>query len=419
MSGAATNREACEVAIVGGGPAGLEAATHMGRAGASRVVVLDREAEPGGIPRHAKHQGFGLRDLHRALSGPAYAARLAERASSAGADMRSESQVTGWSDDGALEVTSPSGRYELEARAVVLATGCRERPRSARLVAGSRPQGVMTTSTLQQLVYIRGERPGHRAVVVGAEHVSFSALLTLAHGDASAVAMVTAQPQHQTFGAVRLAASLRYRVPLLTGTVVGAIHGRRRVDGVELIRLDGDDAREVECDTVVFTAGWIPDHELAVLGGLELDPLTRGPRIDSSLRTSRPGTFAAGNVNHGAEAADIASLSGRHVASAVARYLDGEQWPESRVPIRCAPPLGWIAPNAIATGAMEPPRRRFLLRATERIDGARIELAQDGRSLWSGRLRRLGPGRSSSVPADWIGAVEPTGGPVSVQLAAR
>jgi thioredoxin reductase len=416
MSEAGARRESCEVAIVGGGPAGLAAAARLCRAGADGVVLIDREAEPGGIPRHAKHQGFGIRDLRRAMSGPAYARRLAEEASSAGAEIRTEAQVTGWGAGGTLAVTCPAGRYELEARALVLATGCRERPRAARLVPGSRPQGVMTTSTLQQLVYLRGERPGHRAVIVGAEHVSFSALLTLSHGGANAAAMVTDQPEHQTFGAFRLGATLRYRCPLLTRTAVTAIHGRRRVEAVELTNFDTGETRQVDCDLVVFTADWIPDHELGVMAGVDLDPLTRGPAVDAALRTNRPGIFAAGNVLHGAETADIASLSGRHVATAVARYLEGDAWPASRVPIRCEPPLGWIVPNAISARNGQPPRGRFLLRATERLRRPRVQLIQEGRRLWSGRLRRVGPGRSTGMLADWTSEVDARGGPVTTRL---
>ncbi|MGH2743625.1 MAG: FAD-dependent oxidoreductase, partial [Pseudonocardiaceae bacterium] len=140
------------VAVVGGGPAGLAAAVELRRRGAGEVVVLEREAEAGGIPRHAKHQGFGLRDLRRPLSGPAYARRYAELAREAGVEVLEETMVTGWAAS-ALELTSPRGRSRLEPAAVVLATGCRERPRSARLVPGSRPAGVMTTGMLQQLVY--------------------------------------------------------------------------------------------------------------------------------------------------------------------------------------------------------------------------------------------------------------------------
>ena len=412
MSAEGLRRETCEVAVVGGGPAGLAAATRLRRSGGARVVVLDREGQPGGIPRHARHQGFGIRDLRRLMSGPAYAERLADLAASTGADLRAESQVTGWSPDGALEVTSPGGRYELEARAVVLATGCRERPRSARLVPGCRPQGVMTTSTLQQLVYLRGEKPGRRAVIVGAEHVSFSALVTLSHGGARAVAMVTEQPDHQTLAAFRLGAAVRYRCPLLTGSRLSAIRGRRRVESVEVRDLDTGRTRDVDCDLVVFTADWIPDHELAVMAGVELDPLTKGPAVDGALRTSRPGVFAAGNVLHGAETADIASLSGRHVATAVGGYLDGEPWPEPRVPIRCEPPLGWIAPNMASAPTATPLRGHLLLRAA----GKRVIVTQDGRALWAGRLRRLGPGRSTAIPADWLAGVDHDGGLVAVRL---
>ena len=276
------------VVIVGAGPAGLAAALELGRRGVADVLVLEREAMPGGIPRHAQHQGFGLRDLRRPLSGPSYARRYAELAAAAGAELRTETMVTGWAPGGPLELTGPRGREQLEPAAVVLATGCRERPRSARLVPGSRPEGVMTTSTLQQLVYLKGMSPGTRALVVGAEHVSFSALLTLAHGGARAVGMVTELPRHQTLALFRAGAAMRFRTPVWTRTAVSAIHGRPRVEEVELTDLDSGATRSVECDTVVFSADWIPDHELAVMAGIAMDAGTRGPAVDTALRTSRP-----------------------------------------------------------------------------------------------------------------------------------
>jgi thioredoxin reductase len=409
------SHETAEVVVVGGGPAGLAAAAFLRRGGAGRVVVLDRESEPGGIPRHARHQGFGMRDLHRLVSGPTYAARIADRAVANGAELRTETQATGWTEDGALELTGPSGRSLLSAQAFVLATGCRERPRSARLVPGSRPQGVMTTGMLQQLVYLWDHAPGRRAVVVGGEHVSFSALLTLAHGGARAVAMTTEHARHQSVLAFRAGAAVRFRIPLLTRTAVTSIRGRDRVEAVELTHLDTGESREVPCDLVVFTADWIPDNELAVLAGVALDPLTKGPSVDPALHSNRAGVFAAGNLLHGAETADVAALSGRHVTAAVIRYLAGERWPESRVAIRCTPPLGWIAPNAVSepvgTGAT-PPRARFLLRAHEPLTAPQVEIVQDGRTLWRGRLRRLGPGRSARLPSDWTADVDIRGGSI-------
>jgi thioredoxin reductase len=429
------------VVVVGGGPAGLAAAVELRRRGVGEVVVLEREPEAGGIPRHAKHQGFGLRDLRRPLSGPAYARRWVELARAAGVEVLEETMVTGWAQradgDGeeagrmgdalggrgpasrpaALELTSPRGRSTLEPKAVVLATGCRERPRSARLVPGSRPAGVMTTGMLQQLVYLQGLPAGRRALVVGAEHVSFSAILTLAHGGACTLALTTELSRHASLAIFRAGARLRYRVPVWTRTRVSAIHGRGRVEEVELTDLDSGRVRTVECDTVVFSADWIPDHELAVMAGLELDPGTRGPAVDSALRSSRPGVFAAGNLLQGAEQADVAALSGRHAAAGVGRYLDDGEWPAPRMPIVCEPPLGWIAPNVVA-GADAPPRARFALRAHEFLRAPRVELVQADRVLWSGRLARLMPGRSTQIPHGWAARVDPTGGEVRVRLRA-
>ncbi len=410
------------VAIVGGGPAGLAAAIELRRHGAGEVVVIEREADAGGIPRHARHQGFGARDLRRPLTGPAYARRYAEMALASGVEVLTETMATGWgpAPEPALELTSPRGRSELAPAAVVLASGCRERPRAARLVPGDRPGGVMTTGMLQQLVYLEGRPAGGRALIVGAEHVSFSAILTLAHGGARAVALTTELARHQTVAAFRLGARARYRVPVLTRTRVSEIRGRGRVEEVELADLDSGRRRSVACDTVVFSADWIPDHELAVMGGVELDGLTRGPAVDPGLHTSRRGVFAAGNLLHGAEQADVAALSGRHVASSVTRYLATGEWPAQRVAVACQAPLGWIAPNAISSHGgppIEPARGHFALRAREHRRAPRIAIVQGERRLWSGRLARVMPGRSARLPAEWITAVDPQGGPVLVRLA--
>jgi thioredoxin reductase len=407
------------VVVIGGGPAGLAAALELRRRDTTDVLVVEREHALGGIPRHARHQGFGLRDLRRPLTGPAYARRYAELAAEAGAGLRTETMVTGWSPGGPLELTGPRGRETIEPDALILATGCRERPRSARLVPGSRPDGVMTTGTLQQLVYLKERQAGRRALVVGAEHVSFSALLTLRHGGASAVGMVTELPKHQSLALFRAGAALRWRTPVWTRTALTAIHGRPRVEEVELTELDSGHTRSVACDTVVFTADWIPDHELAVMGGLDIDPGTLGPTVDAALRTSRPGVFAAGNLLHGAETADVAALSGRHAAAGAAAFVRGAAPPEHRVPIECEPPLQWISPNAVAPGAGPPPRERFALRSREFARRPRVELLQGGRELWSGRVARLTPGRSARLLHAWIEAVDPSGGAVRVRLAGR
>jgi NADPH-dependent 2,4-dienoyl-CoA reductase/sulfur reductase-like enzyme len=231
-SSAAERHRVTDVIVVGGGPAGLACAIELRQRGVSDVVVLDREERAGGIPRHCAHQGFGLRDLRRALSGPAYAERYVELAQRAGVDIRVETMVTGWSAGGSLEVTAPESRESLRAPAIVLATGCRERPRPARLVPGSRPEGVLTTGLLQQLVELQSQHIGKRAVIVGAEHVSFSALLTLVHAGVRVAGMATELPRHQSLPGAAVGAALRNRVPLWTRTVLTEIRGLPRVEDV-------------------------------------------------------------------------------------------------------------------------------------------------------------------------------------------
>ena len=408
-----------DAVIVGGGPSGLAAAIELRRLGLA-VTVIEREREPGGIPRHCDHSGFGIRDLRRVLSGPAYARRYGELAEEAGVEVRGATMVTGSQGGRRLELTGPAGRRELEPEAVVLATGCRERPRSARLVPGSRPAGVMTTSTLQQLVHLQGHHVGRRAVVVGAEHVSFSAIATLAHGGASVAALVTELPRHQSLAAFRIGAAIRYRAPLRCRTAVTAIRGSTRVEEVELTHLGSGATTTVDCDLVIFTADWIPDNELAVMAGCELDRGTLGPRVDPGLRTSVPGVFAAGNLVHPAETADVAALDGRHVAASVAAHLraGAAGWP-TQMPLEVQPPLRWIAPNMVISGGQLPPRGRFLLRSGSFLRAPRVEVSQAGATLWRGRLRRLGPGRSSAIPADWTRRADPAAGPLVVGIAHR
>jgi thioredoxin reductase len=408
-----------DVLIIGAGPAGLTAAAELRRLGVPRVLVADREAAPGGVPRHSWHTGYGLRDRHRVLSGPAYARALAEAAARAGAELRTGCTVTGLQADGdalSAVLTSASGIDKVQPGAVLLATGCRERPRAARLVPGDRPPGVLTTGELQQRVYLGGERLEGRALVVGAEHVSFSAAVTLAHAGARVTALVTVHERQQSYAAFRLGAALRWGVPVWTSSAVTRVTSAGgRLAAVEVTDVAGGQTRTVACDWLVFTGDWIPDHVLARSSGLALDAGTRGPAVDTSLATSAPGVFAAGNLIHAAETADVAALSGRHAARQVALFLAGGRSPASPpVPVAAASPLRWISPNLIAANRVTPPLGRFILRAAEFRRLTRLEARQGGRLLARSRPLRLIPGRPVYLRASWLARVDPDGGPVRV-----
>ena len=412
-----------DVLVIGAGPAGLAAAVELRRLGAGGVLVVDRDDKAGGIPRHSAHTGFGGRDLRRVLTGPAYARQYADAAAAAGAAIRQGTTVTGWDGPRRVTLTSAAGVETAEAGAVLLATGCRERPRTARLVPGDRPRGVMTTGELQRRVYLAGERLTGRALVVGAEHVSFSAMVTLAHAGAEVIALVTDQPRHTSYAAFALVAAWRWHVPVWASTTVRRVQGRDRLEGVDLDT--AGNTRFVACNLLVFTGDWIPDYELARAAGLDIDPGTRGPRVNTTLETSVPGVFAAGNLVHAAETADVAALGGRHAARGIAAALRHGPAPESvRLPVTVEPPLLWISPNELRVAgpprtAAPPPapaRGRFILRSSVFRRLARIGVWQDGRRLATSAAYCMKPDRPLRLSAAWIGRADPRGGPVVVRL---
>jgi thioredoxin reductase len=367
-----------DVLVVGGGPAGLTAARRLATLG-HHVVVAEREQQAGGIPRHTAHLGYGVRDVHRVLSGPAYARHLVVRALDAGVDLRTGTTVLGVAGDGATLV-GESGEERVTARAVLLATGVRERPRAARLVPGDRPAGVLTTGALQQFATLHQQRVGNRAVVVGAEHVSFSALLSLHHYGCEVAAMVTQLDEHQTYEPLRWATAVRHRVPILTGVDVASIEGRRRVEAVVLTN-----GTRIECDTVVFTGDWVPDHELARRAGCTMVAVAKSPAVTSGFQTSVRGLFAAGNLVHPAETADICALGGRKAAGAIDQFLVGGTWADA-TPIATTPPIAWATWSA----------RGITLRVTERI-AARLRFSIAGQAVHTTRPRDLVPHRSVTV----------------------
>ena len=232
------NDQQVTVAIVGGGPSGLTAAAALASQVDGQVLVIERETETGGIPRHSDHPGYGIRDLKRFISGPAYARRLTAMAQDAGAVLETEAMVTGWGGDRSLHITSPRGIRTVTADAVVLATGARERPRPARLIPGDRPDGVYTTGQLQNLVHLHHARVGTRALIVGAELVSWSAVLTLRESGCATVGMVSGYPHAEAYTAFRVPGRVLMDGPVLTRSRLVGINGKGRVRSAVVENLD-------------------------------------------------------------------------------------------------------------------------------------------------------------------------------------
>jgi hypothetical protein len=229
--------------------------------------------------------------------------------------------------------------------------------------------------------------------------------------------MTTTYPQPESYWLFHRPGRLAFKTPVATRTRVTRIIGRPRVQAVELEDLDTGRRRTVECDTVVLTGDWIPDNELVRAAGIPLDPGSLGPVVDTALRTGRPGVFAAGNVLHPVDTADIAALDGAAVARHVRGYLDGQQPSTDGVRLAVEAPLRWVAPGILRPGDPAPPRNRLLLWTDEYVAVPRVTLEQDGRVVGTKRVPwPAAPGRVFRVPSDILGGVDPRGGTVTVRL---
>ncbi len=414
-----TTIQETDVLIIGAGPAGLSSAIALRRQGVAHVTVVDREPEPGGMPRLCHHTGFGIWDFHRLYSGPAYARRYVQQARDAGVHLRAQTTVIGWEDGLTLTYTSPAGMGALRGRAVLLATGVRERPRSARLVPGYRPRGIFTTGSLQRFVDERHLPVGRRAVIVGAEGVSLSAFLTLHKAGVQVAAFLTDLPRHQMYfpyaPAKWLFVDALHRTPIRTQVRISRILGCKRVEGVEITHLSTGQREVIACDTVVFTGDWIPEHEVARKSDPVMEPGTRGPQVDVAFRTSRPGVFAAGNLLRGAETAATSALEGRQAARQVLAFLHGQPWPAHRLPVLVEPPLLWVLPNSLAPTDLHAPAK-VTFRVTQFVENATVEVRQGKRLLHTQPFRHLLPNETLRLSGAWLTRVEPHGEPVVLKL---
>jgi NADPH-dependent 2,4-dienoyl-CoA reductase/sulfur reductase-like enzyme len=388
-----------DVIVVGAGPAGLSAATALAQLGVT-VTVLDREAAAGGIPRHCNHPPYGLREFRRLMRGPAYAQRLVAEAKAAGVTIRTQATVTALHPGGRIDVTSPQGIETLSARAVLLATGVRETSRAARLIGGEKPGGVMSTGALQGIVHLNGQRPFQRPVILGTELVAFSALLTCRHAGIKPVAMI--EPARRITArspAIWLARLMG--VPVLLEATVDAIHGRTRVEGVQIDRRGT--LQDLATDGVIVSGGFRPEATLLRLSHLEVDTGSGGPVIDPWGRLSDPAYFAAGNLLRGVETAGWCWAEGRRVARAIHAALQ-DRLPDAKAArLRLASdavrlvvpqllPLARPEPGAIDSGAAD----RLQLRLARPAKG-RLRLMQDGVCLMDRRIDSL-PERRITLP---------------------
>jgi thioredoxin reductase len=383
-----------DVAIIGGGPAGLAAAMALREAGITDVVVLEREASAGGTPRHCGHPPFGLREFGRVLSGPSYATRLVAEAEGAGVEIRLRQTVVRLHEGGTLDLATPNGQTRLTAKRVILATGVRETPRSARLIGGERPQGVINTGALQAYTYLEHLQPFRRPVIVGTELVAFSALLTCRKAGMKPVAMIEQRPRVTAWSPCALAPRL-FGVRLLLATELVEIFGKTQVEGVRLRDVAG--MRDVACDGVILSGRFVPAAELVRASHLHLDPGSGGPTVDQNGRCSDPAYFAAGNLLRAVETAGWSWREGRRIGRVVAQDLVSPAMPQRQVSIEHDAAVKLVVPQKLALPQQGIGFGEHLqLRVTDSVRG-RLVVTANGQRIWQRRQQAL-PERRILIP---------------------
>ena len=375
----------CDVAVVGGGPAGLGAAIALRRRDVGRVILLEREDEAGGVPRQCGHPPFGIREFGFPMTGPAYAQRLCRLAVRSGVDIRTRHSVVALQPRGTLSVATPGGLLRVEAKRVVLATGAREMSRAARLVSGSRPLGVINTGALQACVYQEHVQPGfRRPVIVGTDLVGLSALWTcLRHGIRPAAVVELADRP-----AARWPLGLFPRifgVKMFFRSHIAAIEGGSRV---ERVRVQGERGQSVaiDCDAVVFTGGFKPETALAMAAAIDIDRHSGGPAIDQYGRCSDPKVFAAGNLLRPIETAGWCFREGRRIGDAVADDLLGKlPAPDSALRVVAGAGVTYVVPQRVFLQGPQTALAHLQIRAAQPVDGV-MSVAQEDDVAWSRRI---------------------------------
>ncbi len=398
--------ERVDIAIIGGGPAGMAAAIAAREEGAEDILLLERDYRGlGGILNQCIHNGFGLHVFKEELTGPEYAERYADRVRELGIRTRLGTMVLDISPDRAITAASEGGLLEIRARAIVLAMGCRERPRGALNIPGSRPAGVLTAGTAQKFVNLDGYLPGRDAVVLGSGDIGLIMARRLTLEGARVRAVAELMPYSNGLKRNVVQCLDDFDIPLLLSHTVTRVIGRRRVEGVEISRVGPDrkpvagSGRHYPCDTLLLSVGLIPENELAKTAGVALSPITGGAVVGESLQTSVEGIFACGNALHVHDLADNVSVESALAGRNAARHLRGTGYRLAGVPVRAGAGVRYGVPFLVNPANLDG-RLALRFRVNEVFRDHAIAVRFDGVREAGRRARILTPGEMETVFLD-------------------
>lgn len=389
-----------DLVIIGGGPAGMSAAAAAYEKGIRDIVILERDEKLGGILQQCIHNGFGLHKFKEELTGPEYAARYEDKIKTLGINVKLSTTVLNITEDKIITATnSKDGIFKIRAKAVILAMGCRERPRGALNIAGTRPAGIYSAGTAQKFVNIKGYMPGREVVILGSGDIGLIMARRMTLEGAKVKAVCELMPYSGGLARNIEQCLNDFDIPLLLSHTVVEIHGKERLEGITIAKVD-ENRRPIEnsrkyiaCDTLLLSVGLIPENELTQNAGIEMSGITNGAVVNQDRETSAKGIFACGNVLHVHDLVDYVSEEAELAGYGAAEYILGEDNHTISIPVTTDGKIRYCIPQRIT----KKKDVRIYFRVSNVFENVRISAYSDNRLLCSRKKIKTVPGEMEYI----------------------
>ncbi len=407
-----------DIVIVGGGPAGMAAAVAAYDAGCRDVIILDREPQIGGILMQCIHNGFGLHKLGKELTGPEYAAVYEQMVHERGIQVYAETTVTSVSPDKIVTAQNRQGILKIQAKAVILAMGCRERSRGALNICGSRPSGVYSAGTAQKLVNCMGYQVGKRVVILGSGDIGLIMARRMSFEGAKVDAVCEVMPYSGGLTRNIVQCLEDFNIPLYLSTTVVQIHGKERLEGVTIAQVDEkrqpieETKRYIPCDTLLLSVGLIPENELTRAAGIPIDPVTNGAIVDENCQTKVPGIFACGNVLQVHDLVDYVSEEAERAGCGAVQYVKGLKQSACMIETKTGYGVRYVIPQVITTKDEDV---SLFLRVTQPFGKVKFSVMDGDKVLAVAKKLKAAPGEMEKITVK-ASALANVSGPVTVSL---